>query len=185
MKPTNRTLGFTLVELLITVSLLAALSAVAVPSFNELIQDMRNRQAGRELFGHMNYARYMAVSRRQWVNVCGSSDSRSCDGSWSLGSIVFPDENRNRKRDNDEPILRSFNNMPEGSRLEIGSLHKQLRYRPDGHLSSTGSFLYCPPDGGAPKGWIIIFYVSGRAYFGSDSDGDGIPERSGGENLSC
>lgn len=186
MKTAKNASGFTLIELLITTTLLVIIATIAVPSFSELIDDMRNRQAGRELFSLMNYARSMAVTRRQRVIVCGSSDGRFCDGNWNGIIIVFADTNNNRRRDGDDPLLRASNNMPKQSQLSIGSLDNYLRYKPDGRLIRTGSFLYCPPDRDARKGWIIVFYISGRAYFGRDYNGDGIAERgTTGKNLSC
>lgn len=83
--------GFTLLELLVTISVAAILLAIAVPSYRSIVQ--RNSMAAQvnDLVGALNYARSEAVSRGQRVYLCQSSDQAHCtDGNdWSDGWIVY------------------------------------------------------------------------------------------------
>jgi type IV fimbrial biogenesis protein FimT len=82
--------GFTLIELMITVSLVAILLSVAIPSFREVIQNNRAASQANALLAAFNLARAEAVKRGEQVRVCPSSDQATCSGGsdWTVGWIV-------------------------------------------------------------------------------------------------
>lgn len=67
--------GFTLMELMVGISVLGILTAVAVPSFTNMIN--RNRLAGQsnELLGAIQYARTEAIRTNARVTFCGASSA--------------------------------------------------------------------------------------------------------------
>lgn len=84
--------AFSLVELLITVCVLAILIALALPRFNTQILNNRSVALGEDFITVFNLARYEAVRRAARVTICASSDQTTCTGSWTDGYIVFVDE---------------------------------------------------------------------------------------------
>lgn len=83
--------AFTLIELMITVSIAAIVLAIAIPSFNIQILNHRSIALGEELATSMNYARSEAVKRGTRVSVCASNNGTACIGTWTDGWIVFVD----------------------------------------------------------------------------------------------
>lgn len=84
--------AFTLVELLVTVSVVGVLLALAVPSFNKQVINSRSVALGEDFLGVINLARYEAVKRAKRVSLCASSDGSTCSGAWNQGYIMFVDE---------------------------------------------------------------------------------------------
>lgn len=83
--------GFTLIELMITIAVLAIVLGIAVPSFSSMLRDTRASSLGGELQGALQFARSEAVKRRQDVVICrrnagGSSCEAGAD--WSAGWLV-------------------------------------------------------------------------------------------------
>lgn len=89
----GNTRGFTLVELVMTLAVMAILLALAMPSFAELLRSNRLAAANNELVIALNVARAEALRRGRPVSICASADQRSCAGStdWGTGWVVFED----------------------------------------------------------------------------------------------
>lgn len=89
----RRQQAFTIIELLITVTILAVLVATAIPSFRTLIANNRSTSLANEFFVALNAARSEAIKRGARVSLCASSDGAGCTaaGTWQDGWIVFVD----------------------------------------------------------------------------------------------
>lgn len=83
--------GFTLVELLIVIAVLAVVISIAIPSFREQIRNSQSVAQAENLVTALNYARSEAVKRARRVSVCASQDSVTCSGAWTGGWIAFID----------------------------------------------------------------------------------------------
>lgn len=178
--------GFTLVELMLSIAILAIVAAVAAPPMAEFLDRYRSEAQRQRLFDLIALARSKAYNLGEVYTLCGSTNGEECTGSWSGGVLLFADSNGNGERENGETIERAISAFPAGAAMEWNSLSDYLQYRPDGRTRwQTGNFAYCPPDGNPKYGWIIVLNATGRPYFGRDSDGDGIVENGSGDGLSC
>ncbi len=105
--------GFTLIELMVTIAILAILMALAVPSFNSLIISNRITSHANELIASLQIARSEAIRNNGRVVVCASATpanaAATCSGgpNWTNGWIVFTDTDRNNNRNGAEVVLRS------------------------------------------------------------------------------
>lgn len=84
-------LGFTLVELMVTIAIVAILSAIALPSFSNSIRNNRLATTTNEFIAAVNLARSEAVKSNRTGQVCASSDGATCGTNWSDGWIVWAD----------------------------------------------------------------------------------------------
>jgi type IV fimbrial biogenesis protein FimT len=85
--------GLTLIELLITVAVLAILIAAGVPSFRELLKNTEITAQANELLTAIHFARSEALKRARPVSICRSSDGTTCGSDWQDGWLVFVDGN--------------------------------------------------------------------------------------------
>ena len=81
--------GFTLLELMITIAILAVLVGLGLPSFQETIRTNRVASITNDLVGAFQLARSEAIRRGRDVWVCPSSNQASCGGTWAQGWIVW------------------------------------------------------------------------------------------------
>lgn len=84
--------GFTLIELMVTLSVLAIVLGIAIPSFQKQIVNNKSLALGEEFAAALNYARSQAVKTAKRVSICASKDGATCTGSWTEGFIVFQDD---------------------------------------------------------------------------------------------
>jgi type IV fimbrial biogenesis protein FimT len=86
--------GFTLIELVITIALLAILIGMALPSFRATIQNNRMTAQANEMVTALQFARSEALKRSAPVTVCASDTSQDpaqCGSDWSAGWLAFVD----------------------------------------------------------------------------------------------
>src|SRR3990167_5069797 len=84
--------GFTLIELMITLAVFAALLAVMVPSYSDMTLGSKLRSQANDLVAGAVLARSEAIKRNAAVRMCVSADGASCiAGGWEQGWVVFHD----------------------------------------------------------------------------------------------
>lgn len=79
--------GFTLIELMVAVSVVGVLLSLAAPSFSDLVASNRMSSQANEFMGSLQLARSEAVRRSQPVTL------RAADDNYSKGWTVFADSN--------------------------------------------------------------------------------------------
>ncbi len=83
--------GVTLVELVITLSVLAILVTIAAPGFRDVLRRHQVQAVADALRADLTYARHEAVQRASFVSLCPSSTGDECSGdaSYADGWIVY------------------------------------------------------------------------------------------------
>jgi type IV fimbrial biogenesis protein FimT len=105
--PGSRCAGFTLIELLLALALAALLAVLAIPAYSDWIAESQIMNYARDLAGSMNAARTEAIKRGTRVNLCKSSDRRTCvlTGDWAQGFVVYVDRDHDGQLDAGESAL--------------------------------------------------------------------------------
>lgn len=82
--------GFTLIEVLVVVALLAIITTIATPSWKRLVVSTEVRSAVNDYAVSLQTARAEAIRQRQPVTVCPSSNGSTCTStaSYDLGWIL-------------------------------------------------------------------------------------------------
>jgi type IV fimbrial biogenesis protein FimT len=153
--------GFTLLDLMIALSVITILSSLGLPALGQLLSNNRLHSAKNELITHLNMARSTAINHNQAAVLCPSTDGQNCTRtSWAQGWIVFVDHNNNRKRGNGEPIIQVANANPH---VETSSgRRRSFRFRFDGSaIGSNGTLRICD-DRGPEYGWAVVVSQLGR-----------------------
>jgi type IV fimbrial biogenesis protein FimT len=94
----KKNFGFTLIELMITLAIIAILLTVGVPSLKTFLQGNQLIASTNDLISALHVARSEAIKLGSKVSICTSSNGTSCSGSanWEDGWIVFVDADGNR-----------------------------------------------------------------------------------------
>ena len=103
--------GFSAIELMVVVSIISILAALAAPSFTPLIENWRVREASEQLQSTLYYARSEAIKRGGQVviqkipNNTNGCTSATDNSDWDCGWIVCQDTNGNGACNATEPVL--------------------------------------------------------------------------------
>jgi len=100
--------GFTLVEMLTVIGIMAVVATIAIPNFISWLPKYRLGSTTRDILSAMQHARLVAVKKN--VNVWVHFDLRNNQ------FLIFPDYDNDDNQDPDEPTLRG-DSLPSGIRL--------------------------------------------------------------------
>ena len=104
--------GFTLIEVMVVVSILAVLIAIAAPSFTPMIERWRVQQVVKQLEDTLYYGRSEAIKRSGRVVIQKLPNSASCTTAstteWDCGWFVCDDTNGNGTCQTTEPVLQRY-----------------------------------------------------------------------------
>lgn len=178
--------GLTLLELLVSIAILAILTSLAVPSMSRMLSSSATASHASNFLADLRLARSEAISRGVNVIMCRVSDpsatSPSCTAAssgntdWSTGWIVFVDDNGDSKHDADEQLLRVQSTMTDsGGIMAAGATDvSSVRFRPTGRASggSAATIKFTAAAGAAasdPKtGKTVCISTLGRARLAGD-----------------
>jgi type IV fimbrial biogenesis protein FimT len=138
--------GFTVLELMIAIALLAILLSVAVPSFIAAIQNNRLASQGNELITALQVARSEALKRSRPYAVCASDTSEAsptCDGSWEEGWMVVSEAvgSQGSGSVTAVEIIRLWPAPPDEMTIESPNSETFVRYLERGDVdTSVGTF---------------------------------------------
>jgi len=100
--------GFTLIEILIVVTILTILIAVAAPAYSYWIDENRAHSRTASFASYLVNARAKALFLGGRVRICGTSDNEQCGSSFDEGWLVFHDLNDNGTVDADDQIIEVY-----------------------------------------------------------------------------
>ncbi len=178
--------GFSLIEIMIVVSVLAILFSLAFPSFSNAIVSSRLTSQTNALVSAINQARSEAIRRGQHVVV------RKINAEWENGWRVFVDVDRTtnaRKNvfDSGTDIeLSVYPALPTNYTLRGNhNFENFIRYQPDGDSNNIGSFVFCE-SGQVAGAKLLIVNAIGRVRVAIDANHNRIPEDDHGADItSC
>ena len=161
--------GFTLLELISTLAVSAIVLGVGVPSIAALMNANRLSGQVNDLRSALALTRTEAITRNQHVVICKSDDGETCTrkGRWDNGWIVYVDADRDRARDEDEPVLLARTAVGKHVRIDyrgFGS-HHYVVYRPNGMTRTNGTFVICDPQA-EERARTLVLIKTGRVRIG-------------------
>lgn len=173
--------GFTLMELLVALTVLVLLITVAVPMFTTTIANNKLVTLRDNLINSLQYARTEAISRNVNVAVCPSLTGDAClpNDDWSQGWIVYTDTltgtatqvgNILRREEGESNVDFAITGSPASL-----SPSAFFRYTPQGILSlgsTTGNQTvgFCHPDALVPGRAVVVAALSGQVRSGEATD---------------
>lgn len=157
--------GFTLVELMVTLTVAAILLVIAVPSFVSSMKDNRRTTYINELVSSLNLARSEATKSRSEIAFCPSANGEDCAGdNYDNGWIVFrnTDGDDPPVRDTDEEIIRTHAGLQQdGTSLRAsGGIDTGINFQPAGRPLTFGDITYCD-DRGANHARVVVINLVG------------------------
>ncbi len=167
----HRLCGFTLIELMIVLAIVALLARLAAPGMSRSVAARALSSQSAEFMAVLRFARSEAFRRGVAVTVCASRPavpSPACQGAgaadWRSGWIVFADRLRRGVPDGRQPLLR----VQPALRITggVAGTRGVISFTPAGYSTDASShYLFSPPveaAADAPPAVMVCVSKQGR-----------------------
>jgi len=137
--------GFTLLELLIALTILGILLGIAIPALKNAVARVQATSARSAITATLFDAQRNATVVGREIVVCPAAGEQCIGGhDWSHGWIAFIDYDNNRLRGLGEQIVRREDELPAGVRLHGTNGRPRIVYQPNGGSAGTNiTFTLC------------------------------------------
>lgn len=150
--------GVSLVELLVSMLVLAILITLSAPDMRTLIVNNRVDNVASELFSSLMLARSEAIKRQRTVSLCSTVDQSNCDetrSGWHHGWLIFTDAAGDGLLNASDQLIRR---VPVQS--DIVSIFWNngdgLQFNSRGQSARAGTFQICADEEGSDAKAIIV-----------------------------
>jgi type IV fimbrial biogenesis protein FimT len=178
--------GFTLIEMLVVIAIMAVLMAIALPDFVRMTRAIQLAHQAKEMAGAIKLSRAEAMRRGQTVVMCRSNAAQSAcntgspSAAWENGWLVFVDLNGNRLYDSaseQQGLIVIKASLPTGMTVTTANgsqIGNYIEFNPAGEsagsLANVGTFRFAhSADANTQNHHYVIINRSGRARVLSDS----------------
>lgn len=148
--------GFTLIELMITVGIVAIMAGIAAPSFLGTITKNRIVTKANEFVLALQIARSEAIKRGTSVNII-ATDGTTSTNEWGAGWRV---------ETSDGETIRIFESLEGDITFNSNTDYDEFSFSSQGNIDNTDSLDICEIQ--TPTGTRIIVTATGRTRIQSD-----------------
>jgi type IV fimbrial biogenesis protein FimT len=172
-KINKKPLGFTLINLLIALTVTSVLASSGISAIAQIYYYHRASSSYNELFTLIQFTRIQAVNYHSQVILCPTTDHINCVNDWNQTLMVFVDTNNDETRDELEELLRVKTKLKNDDSIKwnASGSRRYLRFKADGSTGNqNGRLSYCLHKGNTLYAKQIIMTMAGRARHGSSDD---------------
>ena len=152
--------GFTLYELLVTMTIAAILLSLGAPSFSILLARSQQTAEINALFHAFHRARKESIRRRQVVSLCPSRDGRTCHPGkdWSQGWIMFNNADQDSPPRVDPGEFVVLRHRPD-SAFRITANRRAFTLRSTYRRATNGTLVVCHAGARVPPKALVVSYT--------------------------
>lgn len=166
MRPQPLSGGFTLIEMLVSMAVLALILAIAVPGMAGFVRTSKVRSAQSELIGSLMLARSEAVKRGVPAGVAATAPVTG--NPFGPGWTVWVDSNGNGAVDTGEEIVRRYPDVSAG--IVLTSNANAITFAPTGFLANTALVnLKVCGQGSTGNGYAVAVQPAGFVDLGEQA----------------
>lgn len=160
--------GFTLIEMMITLAVMAVLLAIAAPSFNSALLGSKLGAYANSLIASTLLARSEAIKRNAAVTLCASTNGTTCAtaGGWEQGWVVLAGAT----------LIQRQQAVGTGFRVTgldpTNTVIRTLTFQPTGVGATQATMTICqatPSAGGQER--VVSISATGRASSAKTTNG--------------
>jgi type IV fimbrial biogenesis protein FimT len=155
----KRRSGYSLLELLVAVAVVAVLAGLGLPALRGLALDGRLRSDINAFVGSIALARSEAAKRAATVTVCASTDGARCadaETGFEAGWIVIVGADSGPAAASGDRVLLVHDPAMTGT---IRSNRARFRFRPFYRRSTNGTVSFCDERGARAARAVIVSYT--------------------------